>query len=197
MTRIFLNLCSSAFIRTLFSKELLMIEEREGAVTLMGRGLKVRGSKLRPGDTAPSFQLTANNWSQVTLADSAGKVRLISVVPSLDTRVCDAQTRRFNEAAVNLGENVVVLTVSTDLPYAQRRWCGANGIERVQTLSDHKEMNFGDGYGTHIIDLRLEQRSVFVIDTNDQVVHVEYVQEFGNHPDYEAALTAVRQALGS
>ncbi len=172
-----------------------MTEERAGAVRLLGRGLNVKGRMLQSGDMAPNFRLTANNWSQVTLADSAGKVRLISVVPSIDTRVCDTQTRRFNEAAVGLGENVVVLTVSADLPYAQRRWCGANGIERVQTLSDHKDMNFGDAYGTHIPDLRLEQRSVFVVDAHDRVVYAEYVHEFGDQPDYEAALTAVRQLL--
>lgn len=163
----------------------------------MGRVLAVQGRKLEVGEDAPDFRLTANNWSSVTLAESAGKVRLISVVPSLDTRVCDMQTRKFNESAVNLGEDVVVLTVSADLPYAQRRWCGAAGIERVQTLSDHKDMNFADAYGTHIVDLRLEQRSVFVIDRNNKVVFAEYVQEFGDQPNYEAALTAVFQARNS
>lgn len=163
----------------------------------MGRVLAVQGRKLEVGEDAPDFRLTANNWSSVTLAESAGKVRLISVVPSLDTRVCDMQTRKFNESAVNLGEDVVVLTVSADLPYAQRRWCGAAGIERVQTLSDHKDMNFADAYGTHIVDLRLEQRSVFVIDRNNKVVFAEYVQEFGDQPNYEAALTAVLQARNS
>lgn len=163
----------------------------------MGRVLAVQGRKLEVGENAPDFRLTANNWSSVTLAESAGKVRLISVVPSLDTRVCDMQTRKFNESAVNLGEDVVVLTVSADLPYAQRRWCGAAGIERVQTLSDHKDMNFADAYGTHIVDLRLEQRSVFVIDRNNKVAFAEYVQEFGDQPSYEAALTAVLQARNS
>lgn len=173
-----------------------MLVERAAAVYLGERPLTVLGKKLEVGDAAPDFRLTANNWQPVTLADSAGKVRLISVVPSLDTRVCDMQTRKFNEAAADLGENVVVLTVSADLPYAQRRWCGAAGIERVQTLSDHYDMNFGNAYGTHIKDMRLEQRSVFVVDGNDRVVYAEYVPVFGDEPDYEAVLAAVREAAG-
>lgn len=168
---------------------------RPGAVILMGRQLTAVGPELKAGDKAPDFELTANNWSKVRLADSAGKVRLISVVPSLDTRVCDTQTRRFNQEAANLGDNVVVLTVSADLPYAQRRWCGAAGIEQVQVLSDHFDLNFGNGYGTHIQELRLEQRSVFVVDENDVVRYAEYVQEFGQHPNYEAALAVVREQV--
>ncbi len=174
-----------------------MAVERPGAVQLGERELTVLGEVLRPGDPAPDFRLTDNNWREVTLADSAGKVRLISVVPSLDTRVCDMQTRRFNEEAAGLGENVVVLTVSADLPYAQRRWCGAAGVERVQTLSDHKEMSFGNAYGTHIKALRLDQRSVFVVDADDRVRYVEYVPVFGQEPDYAAALDAVREAAGN
>lgn len=169
--------------------------ERIGAVALMGNPLTVIGQELHVGDQAPEFNLTANNWKNVTLADSAGKVRIISVVPSLDTGVCDAQTRRFNEAAIQLGSDVVVLTVSADLPYAQRRWCGAAGVERVQTLSDHKDMNFGTAYGTYIKELRLEQRSVFVIDATGVVRYAEYVPEFGQHPNYDAVLQTV-QSLG-
>lgn len=168
---------------------------RPGAVILLGRTLTVVGRELKPGDKAPDFELTANNWSKVRLADSAGKVRLISVVPSLDTRVCDSQTRRFNQEAANLGDKVAVLTISADLPYAQRRWCGAAGIEQVQLLSDHFNMNFGNGYGTHIQELRLEQRSIFVINENDVVTYVEYIQEFGQQPNYEAALAAVRAEI--
>jgi thiol peroxidase len=171
-----------------------MLVERPAAVYLGERPLTVWGEKLEVGAAAPDFRLKANNWQEVTLADSAGKVRLISVVPSLDTRVCDMQTRKFNEAAAGLGENVVVLTVSADLPYAQRRWCGAAGIERVQTLSDHHDMNFADAYGTHIKELRLEQRSVFVVDGDGRVVYAEYVPVFGDEPNYEAALAAAREA---
>ncbi|MEZ4589692.1 MAG: thiol peroxidase [Chloroflexota bacterium] len=170
-----------------------MTIERFGAVTLKGNPQTVRGEQLKVGDNAPAFTLTANDFSPVTLADSAGKVRLISVVPSLYTGICDAQTRRFNEEAASLGENVVILTVSVDFPPSQRQWCGAAGVERVQTLSDHKDMSFGDAYGTHIVENRWEQRSIFVVDAEDVVRYVEYVPEIAQHPDYEAALTAVRQ----
>lgn len=171
------------------------MERRADGVKLGGRGLAVLGPLLQVGQAAPDFALTTNDWRTVGLGDYAGKVKLISVVPSLDTRVCDTQTRRFNEEAASLGDGVVVLTVSADLPYAQRRWCGNAGIDRVQTLSDHKTMSFGDAYGTHIEDLRLDQRSVFVIDADDRLVHVEYVMEFGDQPDYATAINAVKQAL--
>jgi thiol peroxidase len=170
-----------------------MSKGRHGAVTLGGNPLTALGDTVEVGAKAPDFTLHANDFSKVTLADSAGKIRLISVVPSLNTSVCDAQTRRFNEEAASLSDNVVVLTVSADLPYAQRAWCGAAGVERVQTLSDHMDMNFGQAYGTHIEELRLDQRSVFVVDADDTVRYVEYVQEFGHQPDYEAVITAVRE----
>lgn len=171
------------------------MNERIGAVMLRERPLTVLGDELEIGQAAPDFVLTANDWSKVTLADFAGKVRLISVVPSLETSVCDLQTRRFNEEAAGLSEDVVVLTVSADLPYTQRRWCGAAGVERVQTLSDHYDMNFANAYGTHIKDMRLEQRSVFVVDRDGTVVYVQYMEQFGQQPDYEAALAAVHTAV--
>ncbi len=168
--------------------------ERFGAVTFKGKPMTVLGNPIKVGDKAPDFQLTANDLSTVTMADYAGKVRLISVVPSLDTGICDAQTRRFNEEAANLGENVVILTVSADIPFAQKRWCGAAGVDQVQTLSDHMDMNFGDAYGTHVKELRLEQRSIFVVDADGVLTYVEYVPEIAQHPAYDAALTAVRAA---
>jgi len=168
---------------------------RFGAVTSKGRPLTVLGEVVKVGDKAPDFTLTANDWRPVTLSDSAGKVRLISVVPSLETGICDAQTRRFNEEASALGDQVVVLTVSADLPMAQKRWCGAAGVERVQTLSDHYSMSFGNAYGTHIQETRIEQRSIFVVDANDTLTYVEYVPEIGQHPDYEAAIAAVKAAV--
>lgn len=171
--------------------------ERYGAVAWKGVKQTVLGEVLKPGVKAPSFRLTAIDWREVTLADSVGKARLLSVVPSLDTGICDAQTRRFNEEAASFGDNVVVLTVSADLPFMQRRWCGAAGIDRLQTLSDHKDMNFGDAYGTHIKELRIEQRAIFVVDANDVIVHVEYVPEIAQHPDYDGALAALRAAAGS
>ncbi len=174
-----------------------MSVERFGAVTFKGQPQTVLGKPLQVGDKAPDFTLVANDLSTVTLQDSAGKVRLISVVPSLDTGICDAQTRRFNQEAANLGENVMIFTVSADLPFAQKRWCGAAGVDQVQTLSDHRDMSFGLAYGTYVKELRLEQRAIFVVDANNRVTYVEYVPEIAQHPDYEAALTAVRAAAAA
>lgn len=172
-----------------------MATERPAGVTHKGRPLAVLGDLLQVGDKAPDFTLVANDFSKVTLADSAGKVRLISVVPSLETSICDAQTRRFNEEAAGLGDNVVVLTVSSEHPWNQRRWCGAAGIDRVQVLSDHMDMNFGLAYGTYVRDYRLEQRSVFVVDAEGIVRYIEYVPEISQHVDFDAALAAVREAV--
>lgn len=155
----------------------------------------VAGPMLTIGDHAPDFALTANDWTMKTLADYKGKVKIVSIVPSLDTRVCSAQTRRFNVEAAALGDNVVVLTVSADLPYAQRRWCGAEGIERVVTLSDHKDMSFSTAYGVHVTDLRICQRACLVVDQNDIVRHVDYVPVIGNEIDFVAALSQVQNLL--
>jgi thiol peroxidase len=174
-----------------------MTTERVGGVTFKGKPLTVIGPQLKPGDRAPDFRLLDNDLNPVTLGDSAGKVRLISVVPSLDTSICDLQTRRFNQEAANFGPDVVVLTVSVDLPFAQKRWCGAAGVDRVQTLSDHRDMNFGDAYGTHIKELRLEQRAVFIVDREGIVRYAEYVPEVAQHPNYDAALAALREVVGN
>jgi len=167
---------------------------REAAVTLKGKPMTVIGPKLEAGDKAPNATLVANDGSTVSLDDYAGKLRLVSVVYSLDTGLCDLQTHRFNSEAANLGPDAVVLTISTDLPMAQKRWCGAAGIDRVITLSDHRLMSFGDAYGTHIEELRMEQRSIFVIDKAGIVRYAEYVPEVAQHPDYDRAL-AVAKAL--
>ena len=139
---------------------------KHNPVTLLGNEVKV-------GDKAPDFTVLANDLSPVSLKDSEGKIRLFSVVPSLDTGVCDAQTRRFNEAAAELGDNVIIYTVSMDLPFAQKRWCGAAGIEAVQTVSDHREGSFGQAYGVLIESLRLLTRSVFVVNALGTVPYVE------------------------
>ncbi|MCM3587883.1 thiol peroxidase [Mesobacillus maritimus] len=162
-------------------------------ITFKGNSVTLLGNEVKVGDQAPDFKVLANDLSEVSLQDSKGSVRLISVVPSIDTGVCDAQTRRFNEEAANLG-NVKVLTVSVDLPFAQKRWCGANGIENVQTLSDHRELSFGEAYGVAIKELRLLARAVFVVDANDKVTYVEYVSEATDHPNYDAAIEAAKQA---
>lgn len=174
-----------------------MPQERAGAATFLGNPLTVLGAELKPGDKAPEFTVLANDLSTVTLANTAGKIRLISVVPSLDTPVCDAQTRRFNQEAARLGDNVSILTISMDLPFAQKRWCGAAGIDRVQTLSDHRDASFGLAYGTLIKELRLESRAIFVVDAADTLRHVEYVTEISTHPNYDAALAAAKGATAA
>lgn len=172
------------------------MKERTGELTFKGNPLTLLGDALAAGDTAPDFSLTANDLSKVTLGDSAGKIRLISVVPSLDTGVCDAQTRRFNTEAAGFGSNVVIYTVSADLPFAQSRWCGNAGIDKVQTLSDHYDMNFADAYGVHVKELRLDSRSIFVVDADGKIAYAEYVPEVTQHPDYDAALAKVKELAG-
>lgn len=162
-------------------------------VTFKGNQVTLLGSEVKVGEQAPNFAVLANDLSEVTLESTKGNVRLISVVPSLDTGVCDAQTRRFNEEAASL-PNVKILTVSVDLPFAQKRWCGAAGIENVQTVSDHRDLSFGEAYGVAIQELRLLTRAVFVIDSNDTVTYAEYVSEATNHPNYEAAIAAAKDA---
>ncbi|ARU62271.1 lipid hydroperoxide peroxidase [Tumebacillus avium] len=166
--------------------------ERQG-ITFKGNPVTLQGTEVKVGDQAPNFSVLANNLTPVTLDDSKGTVRIISVVPSVDTGVCDAQTRRFNEEAANL-TNTTILTVSVDLPFAQGRWCGAAGIDKVQTVSDHRDLSFGLAYGVVIKELRLLARSVFVVDSSDKIVHVEYVSEVTNHPNYEAAIAAAKAA---
>jgi thioredoxin-dependent peroxiredoxin len=164
-------------------------------VTFKNNPVTLLGKEVAVGDTAPEFTVLANDLSPVTLADSKGKVRLISVVPSIDTGVCSVQTRKFNEEASALGNDVEILTISVDLPFAQARWCAAEGIENVQTLSDHRDLSFGEAYGVVIKELRLLARSIFVIDKDDKVAYVEYVSENTNHPNYENAIVAVKQLL--
>lgn len=174
-----------------------MPTERAGAVTMRGQPLTLVGPELRPGDDAPDFELLSTTLEPVTLASSRGKTRIVSVVPSLDTPVCDAQTRRFDEEADALHESVAVYSVSADLPFAAARWCKANEVDALQCLSDHRAMSFGDAYGVHVKELRLDARAVFVIDENDKIVHAEYVGELTEQPDYELALEKARIASGS
>ncbi|MEK3724189.1 thiol peroxidase [Paenibacillus sp. FSL H8-0034] len=172
-----------------------MAQERTGVATLKGNAITLVGNEVKTGDKAPDFTVNKNLLEQATLADYAGKVKLISVVPSLDTGVCDAQTRRFNEEAAKLGDNVVVLTISVDLPFAQARWCGAAGIDKVITLSDYKNHSFGLAYGVLIKEIQLLMRSIFVLDANDTVQYVEYLGEMTEHPNYENAIEAVKKLV--
>ena len=167
-------------------------KERTGIVTFKGNPMTLVGSEVKVGQPAPDFQVLAQDLSPVTLTSSRGKTRLLSVVTSLDTGICDAQTRRFNQEAAKLPD-VAILTISADLPFAQKRWCGAAGIDKVQVLSDHKEVSFGTAYGVLIKELRLLSRAIFVIDASDTLRYVEYVPEVASHPNYDAALAAARQ----
>jgi thiol peroxidase len=161
---------------------------------MRGNPLTLIGPELKAGDDAPDFSLVDIGMKPVTLKDTGSGVRIISVIPSLDTPVCDAQTKRFNEEAARL-PGVDIMTVSMDLPFAQKRWCGQFGVDKVKMLSDHKDGSFGSHYGTLIKELRIESRAIFVLDANNQVKHAEYVKEVADHPDYEAALSAARGAL--
>jgi thioredoxin-dependent peroxiredoxin len=170
--------------------------ERPGATTLRGNPLTLVGPELKTGDDAPDFNLVDTSLKAVTLKDTGSGVRIVSVVPSLDTPVCDAQTKKFNEEAAHL-KDVDILTVSMDLPFAQKRWCGAFGVDKVKMLSDHKDGSFGSHYGTLIKELRIESRAIFVIDAQNKIRHAEYVKEVADFPNYEAALTAARTAAAA
>jgi thiol peroxidase len=162
-------------------------------VTFQGKPVTLAGKELKIGDEAPDFTVVSNDLQEVSFRDYEGKVKLISVVPSIDTGVCSKQTRRFNEEADKL-ENVQVLTISMDLPFAQKRWCAAEGIENLDTLSDYRHADFGKKYGVLMEDLRLLARSIFVVDSDNKITYTQVVEEVGTHPDYDAALVAVKQA---
>ncbi len=170
-----------------------MAQERTGIITFKGNPMTLLGPDLKEGDKAPDFTVVDNGLQPVTLADSSGRVRLITVVPSLDTGVCDTMTRKFNEQAGNLPDSVDVYTISVDLPFAQKRWCGNAGIDKVKTLSDYQERSFGLNYGVLIKELKLLARSVFVIDGDDNIAYREIVREVTDEPDYDAALDAVKK----
>ena len=170
--------------------------ERAGATTLKGNPLTLVGPELKAGDAAPDFSLVDNGLKPVTLKDTGTQVRIISVVPSLDTPVCDAQTKRFNEEAAKLPD-LSIITVSMDLPFAQKRWCNDFQVDKVKMLSDHKDGSFGAHYGTLIKELRIESRAIFVVDRDNKVVHAEYVKEVADHPNYEAALAAAKRAASA
>jgi|SRR5579871_1989095 len=165
--------------------------ERPGATTMRGKPLTLLGPELKAGEKAPNFDAVTDTLQPVNLEGTGHSVRIFSVVPSLDTPVCDAQTKRFNEEASKLS-GVDIYTVSMDLPFAQKRWCGAFGVDKVKMLSDHRSGSFGEHYGTMIKDMRIESRAIFVLDKDNTLKHVEYVKEVADHPNYEAALSAAR-----
>jgi thioredoxin-dependent peroxiredoxin len=167
------------------------ITERAGAVTLRGNPMTLVGPELHVGDKAPDFDVVDSTMQPINLAKTGSNVRILSVVPSLDTPVCDAQTKRFNDELAEL-KGIDIYTVSMDLPFAQKRWSGDFGVDRVKMLSDHRNASFGTNYGTLIKELRIECRAIFVVDRNNMLQHVEYVREVGEHPDYQAALHKAR-----
>ncbi|MEF2231989.1 MAG: thiol peroxidase [Pseudodesulfovibrio sp.] len=172
------------------------MNERKGVATFKGNPLTLVGPELKAGDAAPAFTVTANDLSPASLSDYRGKVVVVASVPSLDTPVCDMETRRFNTEAAALGDDVAILTLSMDLPFAQARWCGAAGVKAVTTLSDHKDASFGLGWGVLIKELRLLTRAVFVLDREGAIAYVQYLKEITEEPDYEAALAAARKLIG-
>jgi thiol peroxidase len=172
-----------------------MMDERKGAITLRGNPLTLLGKEIKAGASAPDVELLDNELKPVRFSDYKGKVLVVSAVPSLDTPTCDMETRRFNTEAAKLGDSVVILTISTDLPFAQKRWCGAAGVDRVKTLSDHRETAFGLAYGVLIKELRLLARSIFVVDKIGVVQYVQHVKEVAQEPDYGAVIEAVKKLV--
>jgi thiol peroxidase len=172
-----------------------MTTERPNATTMRGNPLTLIGPELRVGDKAPAFTARTQDLQPFTLDDTKGKIRLFSAVPSLDTPVCDIETRRFNAEAAKLGDKIEIVTISVDLPFAQKRWCGAAGIDKIKVVSDYFDRSFSQAYGTLIKELRLSGRAVFVVDDKDTIRYVEYVPEIGNQPDYDRALSALKALL--
>jgi len=169
--------------------------ERSGAVTMGGNPVTLTGAEVKVGDSAPDVEVLGNDLGPVKLSSYKGKVCVISVVPSLDTSVCDMQTRKFNETAGSLGDNVVILTISMDLPFAQARWCGAAGVDKVVTLSDYRDAAFGEAYGVLMKEFRLLARSIFIVDQDGTVQYIQLVKEIGEEPNYDEVLEAVKKLV--
>ena len=164
-------------------------------ITMKGNPLKVEGRCIEEGTQAPAFKLTAPDMSDVTNATYAGKVLVLVAIPSIDTPVCAVETKKFNQEAAALSQDVVIASVSRDLPFALKRWCAAEGVDRVVTLSDHKHRAFGKEYGVELPDLGLLARALFVVDKSGKVVHVDYVTEVAEEPDYAAAISAIKKSV--
>jgi len=172
-----------------------MAIERPNGTKFQGNPLTLIGPEIRVGDKVPAFTVRTQDLKPFTLEDTKGKIRLFSAVPSLDTPVCDAETRRFNVEAAKLGDKVEIITVSLDLPFAQKRWCAAAGIDKIKVVSDYYDRSFSQAFGTLIKELHLSSRAIFVVDDKDVVRYVEYVPEVTTHPDYDRALSAMKALL--
>ena len=171
------------------------MSERPNAVTMSGNPVTLIGDEVHVGDTAPPFTLTASDGSSKSLDDFAGKVKLLSVVPSIDTSVCANETRKFNEKAANLGDDVVVLTVSMDTPMAFKRWCAAEGIDKVVCMSDFKDHSFGMAYGVRMKEKGLLARQVMILDRDNKVIYKQLVKEVADEPDYDEVIAAAKAAV--
>ena len=169
------------------------MNERKGIVTMKDNPITLVGTEVKVGDAAPDFNVVDNDLNPVSLSSYLGKICVISCVPSLDTPVCDLETKVFNQEAIRLGENIIILTVSMDLPFAQKRWCAAEGVDRVQTLSDHRDASFGTSFGVLIKELRLLARAVFVVDQEGTIQYVQIVSEITNEPNYEEIWGALKK----
>jgi thioredoxin-dependent peroxiredoxin len=173
-----------------------MTIERFGIIKFRGQAVTVLGPDLKPGDVAPEFSVQTLDWSLFNgLANTPGKVRIIAAVPSLDTEVCDRETRRFNQEAAALNKDIAILVISTDLPFAQKRWCGAAGVDQVTVLSDHMDADFGVKYGCLIKETRILRRAAFVVDRAGKITYAAYMPALGEEPDYAEVLAAARAAL--
>ena len=169
--------------------------ERTGLVTFGGNPVTLVGNELKIGDDAPDVEVVGNDLQPVRLSTFKGRVAIVAAVASLDTGTCDVETRRFNQEIGKLGDNVVGLTISMDLPFAQARWCGAAGVETVKTFSDHMTAEFGEKWGVLMKELRLLARAVFVVDREGDIRYIELLSEVGDEPNYDAALSAVKELL--
>ncbi len=170
--------------------------ERSGLLQIAGKDMIIVGPDIKVGEKAPEFRLQAPDWSFVEVLDSTkGKVRVIAAVPSMNTSVCDIEAKRFNQEAASLDPNIVIITISTDLPYTLKNWCAANGVDKVQMFSDAYDANFGEKYGTLVKERRILRRAVFVVDKNGKVVYSDYMPVLGDQPNYEEVLAAAKEAL--
>jgi thiol peroxidase len=169
------------------------MKEQHGLITMKGNPLTLTGNEVKAGEKAPDFMALDNDLTPVQFSSYRGKICILSSVPSLDTPVCDMETRRFNEEASRLGKDILILTISMDLPFAQKRWCAAAGVDKVKTLSDHRDASFGTSFGVLIKELRLLARAVFLVDRQGTVQYIQLVKEVTKEPDYDAILSALKK----
>lgn len=170
--------------------------ERSGLLQIAGKDMTIVGPDIKVGEKAPEFRLQAQDWSFVEVLDSTkGKVRVIATVPSMNTSVCDIEAKRFNQEAASLDPNIVIITISTDLPYTLKNWCAANGVDKVKMFSDAYDASFGEKYGTLVKERRILRRAVFVVDKGGKVVYSDYMPVLGDQPNYEEVLAAAKEAL--